>query len=64
MQMQRPNYEFDAEDQKVYAAWLRKTLVAYTALILFGAAVVAVQATTHTTNVAKFTAGAVIPAAP
>jgi len=64
MQMQRPNYEFDAADQKVYTAWLRRTLVAYGALILLGAAVVAVQATTHTTNIAKFTAGAVTPAAP
>ena len=64
MRMQHPNCEFDAEDQKVYAAWLRRTLVVYGALALFGIAVVAVQATTHAANVAEFMADAVAQAAP
>jgi hypothetical protein len=33
MRMQRLYYEFDAEDRKVYTAWLRKTLASW-ALIL------------------------------
>jgi hypothetical protein len=41
MRMQRLYYEFDAEDRKVYIAWLRK-IVALWALILV--AVVAVCA--------------------
>jgi hypothetical protein len=59
--MQRPIVKFDAEDHKVYAAWVRRTLIAYGALILVGTAMLAVQATKHTKNVAEFTAGIVTP---
>jgi hypothetical protein len=58
MLLQRPNYEFNAEDHKVYTAWLRRILAVYGALVLFGIAVVTVQATTHTTNVANAVAQA------
>jgi hypothetical protein len=63
MRMQRPNC-LDAEDQKVYTAWLRKTVIAYGTLILIGTAVLAVQATKHTTDVAGFTAEVVTQEAP
>jgi hypothetical protein len=55
----RPNYGFDTEDRKVYLAWLRKTLVAYGTMVLFGITLVAVQAMTHTANVAEFAGTAV-----
>lgn len=56
MRMQHLNREFEAEDRKVYFAWLRKTLIAYGALVLFGMAIVAVQSTMHIANVAEFAA--------
>jgi hypothetical protein len=53
MPMQHPFHKFDAHDQKVFKDWLRKTVVAYIALVLCCVAVVTVQATTHqVTNVA------------
>jgi hypothetical protein len=63
MPVQRANYKFDAEDHKVYAAWLRRTLAAYGVLVLIGIAVVTVQAT-HTTNVVKFMADTVTLSTP
>jgi hypothetical protein len=53
MPMQHPFHEFDADDQKVFNDWLRKTVVAYIALVMGCVAVVTVQAMTHhVTNVA------------
>jgi hypothetical protein len=45
MPMQRGNYKFEAEDEKVYAAWLRRTLVAYGVLVLISISVVTIHAT-------------------
>jgi hypothetical protein len=59
MQIQRQCYGYDAEDRKVYVAWLQRTLIAYGAMVLFGVALVAVQATTQTTNIAEFAEAAV-----
>jgi hypothetical protein len=39
----RQSYGFDSEDRKVYLAWLRSTIVAYGAMVIFGIALVAVQ---------------------
>jgi hypothetical protein len=47
MPMQHPSHEFEADDQKVFNDWLRKTVVAYIALVRCGVAVVTVQAITH-----------------
>jgi hypothetical protein len=55
---------FDAEDRKVYAAWLRKTLAAYGAAILFGITLVGVQSNGHMTNVAMYMGDAVAQASP
>jgi hypothetical protein len=54
MPMQHPFHKFDADDQKVFKDWLRKTTMAYVALVLCCVvAVVTVQAMTHhMTNVA------------
>jgi hypothetical protein len=57
MPMQRGNYKFDVEDEKVYAAWLRRTLVAYGVLVLIGIAVVTIHAT-RGPNVVEFVADA------
>jgi len=59
MLMRRPNYRFNAEDRKVYSAWLWRTLMAYGAIVLFAIALVTVQAMTHAANVAEFAAAAV-----
>ncbi len=56
MSMQRPKHVFDAEDQQTYVVWLRRTLIAYGATVLFAIALVTVQATTHAANVAEFAA--------
>ncbi len=58
------NYPFNAEDRKVYNAWLRGTLAAYGAVVLCGIALVLVQAMTQTTNVAEFMTTSVALAAP
>jgi hypothetical protein len=44
---------------RVYVAWLQRTLIAYGAMVLFGIALVAVQATTQTMNIAEFAEAAV-----
>ena len=64
MSIQRPKYEFDAQDQQTYLVWLGRTLIAYGAMVLFAVALVAVQATTRTTNVAEFAATAIAVTAP
>jgi len=51
---QAHKYGFDAEDRKVYAAWLRRTLLTYGAIVLFGISLVAIQAMTHTGNIVEF----------
>jgi hypothetical protein len=53
MPMQRGNYKFDAEDEKVYTAWLRRTLVAYGVLILIGISVLTIHAA-RGPNLAEF----------
>lgn len=64
MTMQRPHDAFDAEDRKVYTAWLRKTLAVYGAVILFGIALVGAQSNGHMTNVAMYMGDAVAQASP
>jgi hypothetical protein len=48
MSMQHPSHEFDADDRRAYRDWLRKTVVAYVAVILCCVAAVTLQAMTHT----------------
>jgi hypothetical protein len=50
MHARHQSYAFDAEDRKVYSAWLRRTIVAYGAMVMFAMALVAVQAMTRTAN--------------
>ena len=64
MPTRRPSYGFDAEDCKVYSAWLRNTIVAYGAMVLFGIALVAAQAMTRTANTGEFAASAVTVTGP
>jgi hypothetical protein len=64
MSIQRQNYVFDAEDRKAYVVWLRRTLMAYGAMVLLAIALVAVQAMTHTGKVAEFAATAVAMTGP
>jgi len=53
MPMQHPSHELNADDQKVFKDWLRKTAMAYVALVLCCVAVVTVQVMAHQmTNVA------------
>ena len=53
MPMQHPSHKFNADDQKVFKDWLRKTAMAYVALVLCCVAVVTVQVMAHhMTNVA------------
>jgi hypothetical protein len=59
MSIQCPKYVFDAEDQQTYVVWLRRTLMAYGAMVLFAVALVTVQAMTHAANVAEFAAAAI-----
>jgi hypothetical protein len=47
MPMQLPSHQFDADDRKVYRDWLRKTVIAYVALVLCCVAVATLQAMTH-----------------
>jgi hypothetical protein len=47
MPMQHRSHEFDADDRKAYWDWLRRTVVAYVALVLCCIAVVTLQAMTH-----------------
>jgi hypothetical protein len=64
MRIQRANYELDAEDRKVYAAWLRRMLVAYGATAIMILAVVAVQTATRATNVTEVATSTATPHAP
>jgi hypothetical protein len=64
MPTQRPHQILDAEDRKVYAAWLRKTLAAYGAAILFGMALIGFQSNGHMTNIAMYMGDAVAQASP
>ena len=64
MTMHRQHDAFDAEDHKVYTAWLRRTLAVYGAVILFGMALVGVQSNGHMTNVAMYMDDAVAQASP
>ena len=64
MPTQLPHRVLNAEDRKVYTAWLQKTLAAYGALVLFGIGLVAVQATTQSENIAMYMADAISQAAP
>jgi hypothetical protein len=53
MPMRDPFHEFDADDQRVFKDWLRKTVMVYVALVLCCVAVVTVHAMTpHMTDVA------------
>jgi uncharacterized membrane protein len=56
MPTRHQSYGFDAEDRKVYSAWLRSTIVAYGAIVMLGIALVAVQATTRTADTPEFAA--------
>jgi hypothetical protein len=58
------NYGINTEDRKVYLAWLRSTIVAYGAMVIFGIALVAVQAMTHTASTVEFAASAVTMTGP
>jgi hypothetical protein len=62
MDMTSKNRAFDAEDRKVYGAWLQGTLVAYGVVVFCGIAAVAVQAMTNTT--AEFMTTAIALASP
>jgi hypothetical protein len=62
MPIQHPFHKLDADDQKVFKAWLRRTVMAYVALVLCCVAVVTVQAMTHTTNVAWLLADSITQA--
>jgi hypothetical protein len=64
MPMRRQTYGFDAEDRKVYSAWLRRTIAAYGAMVMFGIALVTVQAMTGTANPVEFAATAVTMTGP
>jgi hypothetical protein len=64
MSIQRPNYRFDAEDRNAYVLSLRRTLVAYGAMVLFAIALVTVQATSDAANVAEFASIAVAATGP
>jgi hypothetical protein len=58
------NCAFDADDRKVYTSWLRGTVFAYGAIVLFGIAAVVVQDMTSTPNVAGFMTTAIVLASP
>jgi len=47
MPMQHPSHELNADDQKVFKDWLRKTAMVHVALVLCCVAVVTFQAMTH-----------------
>jgi hypothetical protein len=49
---------FDADDVKVYKAWLRRTLAVYAGILLLGAATIAAFALTQGPNSAHFLATA------
>jgi hypothetical protein len=57
---------FDAEDRRVYAAWLRRTVLVYGALVLLGMGVVTFLAVTYPDGAGEFAfdAGAIGMLAP
>jgi hypothetical protein len=50
--------DFDADDVKVYRAWLRRTLAVYAGMLLLGAATIAAFAVTEGPNSARILATA------
>ena len=56
--------QFDADDIKVYKAWLRRTAAIYAGLILVGAAAIGTLAITNSPTVATYLATAVNFASP
>lgn len=59
------NCTLDIEDRKTYAAWLRGTVAAYGAVVLFSiAAVMALPALTNAPNAAEYLTTAVALASP
>jgi hypothetical protein len=58
------NRNLSADDRKVYDTWIRRTVFAYVALVLFGVALVAALALTKASIVAEIDAGAIGMAAP
>ncbi len=56
--------QFDGDDQAVYTGWLRRIAVLYGAIMVFAAAVVTIQATTHMTTVAMSMSESVAMASP
>jgi hypothetical protein len=55
---------FDADDVKVYRAWLRRTLAVYAGMLLLGAATIAAFALTEGPNSARVLATALSLTAP
>jgi hypothetical protein len=55
---------FNADDVKVYKAWLRRTLAVYAGMVLLGAATIAAFALTEGPTAATYLAAALSLAAP
>jgi hypothetical protein len=55
---------FDADDVKVYKAWLARTLAVYTGMALLGAATITAFALTEAPTAATYLAAALSLAAP
>jgi hypothetical protein len=55
---------FDADDVKVYKAWLRRTLAVYAGMVLLGAATIAAFALTEGPTAATYLASALSLASP
>ena len=64
MLMQRSSQELNTDDRQVYKDWLRKTAVAYMALVLGIIALVSFQAATSVTNVAVVVADSATQTSP
>jgi hypothetical protein len=64
MNIPSTNWAFDAEDRKVYWAWLRGTLAVYGAIALCGMVAAAFLATANIPNVEAFLTTAVALASP
>ncbi len=56
--------DFDADDAKVYKAWLRRTLAVYAVMLLLGATAITAFALTQGPNSARFLATALSLSAP
>jgi hypothetical protein len=59
-----PNWAFDAEDRKVYRAWLQGALAVYGAVALCGITAVAFLAAANAPNVSEYLTNAVALASP